>query len=392
MAVDNTIFGLRFGSDESLYPSPATLSEYFERSKTDGRGSQLDDLAVYRESLARLNTFEQHRHQPHSASQQYFHDRMLYGVIGLSQIINPVLKSEVELYKYYAHELITLDFKKPVVFIRAAEEEMGRLNPLKKRDAHKLQRLQELVEARKLAQETLKKRGVTLEKELDSIARYIRSNLVKIGRLCEASIVILMELQMARKMERRLIDEIAFDYQESLKEVLNPDPAGGQTFDIEKDVDTLASEMSVLMREDLYAMAELYEAIYNHTKRIVRELDIRITEMESGSNGNFEENSTLFRRIEQVLVSLASDFNFELIAKNLSCKPAHAKLLIEKRHDMIEYVFDMLGSERRVRTERRADENRRRFYGRVKRPFERRQRTERSGYDRRDSIASGVSP
>jgi hypothetical protein len=392
MALDKTIFGLRFGADESLYPAPTDLKVFLESSYRDGKRGQRDDLTSYRDLLERLNAFERHRHPQRGAAPQNLHERMFYGVIGLSQFVNPVLKSEVELYKYYTHELIMLDFRKPAVFIKAAGEEISSLNPKRMKDAIKLHRLQDMIEERKLALDTLKKRGVTLEKELGSIARYIRSNLMKIGKLCEASIVILMELQMAGKMERRLIDEIVAEFKERSKDVLHLEPVDGQYLDIAQDVDTLAREMSVLIREDLYAMAALYEAIYDQTERIARELDIHIAEMKTRSKKSFEENCTLFRRIEQILVALVSDYNFELKAKSMSCKATLEKILTEKRHEMIEYVFEMLSSERRTRKERRSGENRGRFYDRENRPLERRQKKERIGNDRRDAIASRVSP
>ena len=390
MALDKTIFGLRFGADETLYPAPTDLRVFLESPKRKGvRERHDDDLTMYRELLARVTVFE--RHQQKTASPQNFRERMFYGVIGLSQFVNPVLKREVELYKYYVHGLTMLDFNKPAVFIKAAEEEMSGLNPKRKKDAVKLNRLQGMVEERKRALETLEKRRAALAKELGSIAKYVRSNLVKIGKLCEASIVILMELQMAGKMEDRLINEIKADFKEHLKDVVHQGPVEVKYLEtLKQDVDLLNRGMSVLVREDFYALAGLNEAIYDQTKRTVHELDIRLGEMEIRKNRSFEEDCELFTQVEQVLVSLISGYHFALKAKGMRSETALEKILMEKRHEMIEDVFEMLSSERRVRTERRSDENRRRFNESEDSTLERRQRIDRSGKDRRESVVSGV--
>ena len=390
MALDKTIFGLRFGADETLYPGPTDLRVFLESPKKEGKsGRHDDDLATYRELLARVAAFERHRQE--GASLQNFRERMFYGVISHSQFVNPVLKREVELYKYYVHGFTLLDLKKPTAFIKTAEEEISTLNPKMKKDAVKLHRLEGMVEERKRTLETLEKRRPALAKELGSIARYVRSNLVKMGKLCEASIVILMELQMAGKMGGRLIDEIKSDFEEHLKDVLHQGPVTGQYLEtVKRDVGMLASEMLVLVREDLYALAGLYEAIYDLTKRIVSELDIRIAKIKIRKNRSFEEDSELFTQVEQVLVSLMSGYRFELKARDRRPVTAHGSILIEKRHEMIENVFELLSSERRVRKDRRSDEMRRIFNAPEDKTFERRQRIDRRGKDRREPVASGV--
>jgi len=390
MVLDKTIFGLRFGSDERLYPTPADFRVFLESQKKKGvRGRCDDDLAAYRELLERVTAFE--RHQQKSASLQNFRERMFYGVISLSQFVNPVLKREVELYKYHVHGLTTLEFNKPAAFIKAAKEEMITLNPKRKKDEVKFKRLKGMVEERIRALEILEKRRVALARELGNIARYIRSNLVKIGKVCEASVVILVELQMAGKMEGRLIDEINAEFKEHLRDVMHQGPVAGQYLEtVKHDVDLLTREMSVLVREDLYALAGLYEAIYDQAKRIVLELDIWMEEMEIRRNRSFEEDCKLFIQVGQVLVSLMSGYRFELKAKDIRSVTAHENILMEKRHEMIEEVFELLSRERRVRTDRRSDENRRKFNAPEDKTFERRQRINRRRKDRREPIASGV--
>jgi hypothetical protein len=390
MALNKTIFGLRFGADETLYPAPTDIKVFLESPNKKGeRGRHDDDLAAYRDLLARVTTFE--RQQQRNVSLYNFRERMFNGVLSLSHFINPVLKREVELYKYYVHGFTVLDFKKPAAFIKAADEEMSTLNPKRKQDAGKLHRLEGMVEERRRTLETQEKRRAALARELGSIARYVRSNLLKIGKLCEASIVILMELQMSGKMAGRLIEEIKEDFREHLEDVMHQGPVTGQYLDtVKQDLSMLISEMSVLVREDLFALAGLYEAIYDQTKRIVHELDIRLAGMEIRKKRSFEEDSELFTQVEQVLVSLISGYHFELKARNMRAETAHESILMEKRHEMIEDIFELLSSERRVRTDRRSDDNRRRFNEPEDRSRERRQRIVRSGKDRREPVASGV--
>ena len=390
MALDKTIFGLCFWSDDTLYPTPEELRGFLESPKTKGvRGRHDDDLARYRDLIERVAGFE--RYQQTGASLQNLREQMFCRAISLSQFVNPALKREVELFKYHVHGFTSLDFKKPAVFIKAAAEEMSRLNPKNRKDAVKLNRLRDMVEERKRTLEKLENRRAALAKELGNIARYVRSNLAKIGKLCEASIVILMELQTAGNMEGRLIDEVKADFRERLSDALQQGSV--ERKDVEtapRDVEMLSREMSFLVREDLYALAGLYEAIYNQTQRTVKELNLRMAEMESRKYRSFEENGELFTRVEQVFVSLISDYHFELKAKGVRSVTDHEKILMEKRHEMIEEVFALLGSERRIRTDRRSVETRRKVKELEASTLERRQRIGRRGRDRREPVASGA--
>lgn len=390
MALDKTIFGLCFWSDETLYPAPSELRGFLESPKKKGvRERHDDDLIGYHALLERVAGFD--RLQQKGALPQNFREQMFCRVISLSQVVNPALKREVELFKYHVNGFTLLDFRKPAAFIKAAEEEMSRLKPKRKKDAVKLNRLQDMVEERKRTLDALEKRRAALAKEMGSIARYVRSNLLKIGKLCEASIVILMELQLAGKMEGRLTNEITVEHKERLQDALHQGPFDGDHLEnINPDIDLLAKEMSVLVREDVYALAGLYEAIYDQTKRTARELDPWLAEMESRKNRSFEEECDLFTRVEQVLVSLFSGYRFELNVKGVRSVTAHEKILTEKRHEMIEDIFVLLSSERRVQTDRRSDDVRRRYDEPEGGTLERRQSMDRRGRDRREPVAPGA--
>jgi hypothetical protein len=140
MTTNKSIFGLRFRSQAEIHPSQEELRVFLESVKKKG-GQEIhgNDLAKYRELLKDM--------------QQDIRDKMFYGVLNHSRFVNPALKSAVEQYKYHLHTLINLDLKKPKVFIR---------------------------------------RWAALAEELINIALYVRDNLVKIAKLCEASIVILL--------------------------------------------------------------------------------------------------------------------------------------------------------------------------------------------------------
>jgi hypothetical protein len=313
---------------------------------------------------------------------------MFYGVLRHSCFFDPALKSAVEQYKYHLHELIALDFKKPTAFIKSAEEEIRRLNPKKKDDEVKLIRLRGMVDERKKTLETLKKRRAALTEELGYIARYTRDNLVKINSRCEASIVVLVDLQIARNEENRLIEDIKTRFKEDLKNLLHHGPVTRQHLEaVKKDVAMLSKEISVLLREDVYTLTRLYEAIHDHTKKIARKIDALMAEIERKKNKRFEEDGKLFAQVEQVLVSLMSDHHFELKATEIRTETAHESILFEKRKEMLDHLFELLQKERRSSNNRRAGEDRRRFNDPDYKGTKRRSgKDRRSGKSRRKSL------
>jgi hypothetical protein len=116
MTTDKTIFGLRFRSNERLQPSIDGLRIFLDSPKREGKGKPHgDDLAVYRELLQAVESFEH-------GQQAGFRDRILFTVLGHSHLVKPALKSAVEQYKYHLHNLSELDLKKPSAFIKSAEE------------------------------------------------------------------------------------------------------------------------------------------------------------------------------------------------------------------------------------------------------------------------------
>jgi len=201
-----------------------------------------------------------------------------------------------------------------------------------------------------------------LAEELSNIALYIRDNLVKIEQLCEASIVILVDLQIKRKKEDQLIEEIKTHFKDHLKDSLHQGPITKQYLEtVKKDVGILSKEISATFREDVFALTGLYEAIHDHSKKIVHEIDTLMANFRGGKEKSFEDDRVILEQIEQVLVSLISNFHFELTAAEIRTETAYKDILLEKRKEMLDYVFELLHKERRSRSNRRKGEDRRRF-------------------------------
>ncbi|HTP04543.1 MAG TPA: hypothetical protein VMM54_05270 [Nitrospirota bacterium] len=309
MTINKSIFGLRLQSHPELYPSNEELRAFIVSiKKNGGQEAHGSDLAKYGELLKEVK--------------QDFQGKMFYGVLSHSRFVNPALKSAVEQYKYLLHSLIMLDLKKPKVFIR---------------------------------------RWAALSEELSNIALYIRDNLLKIEKLCEASIVILVDLQIEKKFEGQLIEEIRTHFKEHLKDSLHHGPIADQYLEsVKKDVSILSKEISVILREDVYTLQNMYESIYSHVKKIARQIETLMDKFKSRKGKNFEDDWRLLEQVEQALVSLISEYHFELTATEIHTETAHEDILMEKRKEMLDRLFELLQKERRSRDNRRTGEDRRR--------------------------------
>jgi hypothetical protein len=353
MMRNKPIFGLRFEVSEESSPTPEEISVFLESPKKEGRRELHGlDLARYNELLDDILAFDLHQQQ--KAGPQDLRERMFYEVLSHSCFFNTALKSAVEQYKYYVHELTTLNFRKPMAFIKTAKEEMGRLNPKKRNDAAKLARLQNMVDERERTIEALLRRRASLADELNYLARYIRDNLSEIAKLCGTSISILRDLKTGGQEERRLIDEIKTYFKDQLKYALHQGAITKQDLETaKKDVAALSSEVSAFLREDSDALIHLYEAIRDHIKKNVLEIDALLVKIDGKKNKDFEEFDRLFTLVELVLVSLISDYHFELDVKPSHTETAHEHILLEKRKENLNHIFEVLQKERRSRSPRR---------------------------------------
>lgn len=359
MPIDKTIFSLRFGSNADLQPTLEELEAFLASPKNEGkREPRGNDLASYLEMLKRIEVFERDRRV--DATYQNVREKMFFGSLGLSSFFNPSLKTAVMQYQYHCHALLTLDFSKPTAFIRSAEEEMSRLNPKKKEDGVKLVKLQGMVEERKRTLDVLTKRWGELADELRDIAQYITDNLAKIEKLCEGFIVVLVDFQIARREENRLIEDIKEYFKEQLRDALHSGPVSKEQLEtVKRDVAKLSEEIADLLREDVYALTRLFEAIHDHVKKSRVEID----DLRTGStkNTDYENERKLFAQIERYLVSLVSDFHFELKAIAIRSETAYENILVKKRKEIVDRLFEQLGKERRSRNDRRSGEDRRTF-------------------------------
>ena len=383
MTKDKSIFGLRFGSNEELPPTREELAVFLKSPKEEG-GRELhgNDLATYRELLDAVESFEQHRQQ--YAAPPGFREKMFYGVLGLSHFFSPVLASEVEQFKYHLHALLTLDLRKPAAFIKFAEAEMSRLNPKKKEDAVKLARLHAMVDERKRTLETAVRRRPALVRELGNIALYLRDNLVMIEKRCETSIVVLVDLQISRTKENRMIEDIKTHFKEHLKDSLRRGPVAAQYMEnIKKDVALLSREISSMYRDDIYALTTLFEAVHDHAGNTAREIDILMAKTGREGNKGIEDDQSRFAKIEKVLVSLISEYHFELKPAIIRSETAHEDILLINRKELLDHIFELLKKERRTRLDRRSAEERRKSAGLNPQPERRKVKDRRSGKKRR---------
>jgi len=355
------MYGLRFGANEELVPDPDDLRTFLERTKkADGSGAHGSDLAHYRDLLRDFETFEKQR--LHDVAHHNVREKMLYGVLGHSFFLSKVLLSSVSQYKYHLHTLSSLDFRKPTAFIRSAEEEISKLNPNKKPDAVKLARLQGMIDERTKTLEALQKQWSALIAELSDIALYVRNNIARVEQICEASIVVLVELQVGQKKEHELIEDIKTHFKEHLRDYLHQGSITKEHLETaKKEVATLSQEMSTLFKDDIFALTGLFEAIHDHAKKTVLEIDALMEKIAGRKGVSVEEYREVFTQIEQTLVSLVSDFRFEMKAPRVHTTTAYADILVEKRKEALDYLFELLERERRSEKNRRTDEDRRQF-------------------------------
>ena len=337
MTTDKTIFGLRFRSNERLQPSLEELRSFLESPKKEEKGKlHGDDLAAYRDLLNAVEAFE-HSHQAD------VRDRMLYGVLGHSHLVKPALKLAVEQYKFHINTLSQLDLKKPSAFIKSAEEEIARLNPKKKDEVARKERLLVLVEERKQDLNALKKRWLALAEELGHIVAYVRENLAKIEKLSEESIVILVSDQIGKKKEADLIEDIKTQFKDRLRESLHQGTITKEQLEATKEeVASLLKRTADLMRSDGYTLAQLYEAIHEYSKKMSRALANVMAEVERKKHASYDEDLELFRQAEQLLIALTHDCRFDVQASDIGTETAHEAILIEKRREMLDHLFDLL--------------------------------------------------
>ena len=373
MAIDPSIFGLRFRSNADITPTQAELDQFL--ADTKGPGSPVPrgrDLDCHHALIERVHELEHSRGM--GAAAPDIRDRMFYGVIGLTKFASPGLARAVGQFKYHLAWLATIDLKKPAAFVRAAEREMAGLDPKKKEQAAKRERLRVMVEQRKEAIAVLTRLRAELVKELGNIAQYVRENLVRIERVCEASIVILVEHHVAKSTETKVIAALKDQFKEKLADARHQGTVLKQ--DLEKakrDFDALCGAIAALVRDDVYALASLYEAIHEHVQRHANAIEGLLAGKKAG-----QDDVAMFTEIEGVLDALVRDFRFELQAVAVRGEPAYENILREKRREVLDHLFALLERDRRTLRDRRTQGDKRRYASPIPAASER-----RAGRDRR---------
>lgn len=341
---EGSLFGLRFRSNEDLQPGPEELRTFLESpKKPGGRERHGDALSAYLQLLSRVETFDQGQRQ--GGATQDFRERMLLGVLSHSHLFKPSLKSAVEQYLYHCHQLAIIDLKKPLSFIKSAEEEIGRLNAKKQDDQPKIARLQGMIDQRNKDLEALRKRWRALTKELSDIAVYIRENLAKVQALCESSITVLVSLQLGGEKKGELIEDVKSHFKEQVRDSLQAGPVTKQYLEtLKEDVATLAQRLSQQVLEDIYAVTKIYEDIHDHARKGAGRLLDLLPQINAKRYKDLDEDKRLFGRLEEVLLSLVNDLRLEPEAiAPVAAESGQEKILLEKRREMLDHVFALLG-------------------------------------------------
>jgi GTPase SAR1 family protein len=166
--------------------------------------------------------------------------------------------------------------------------------------------------------------------------------LSRIEKLCEASIVVLVSEQIDRKKEADLIEDIKAQFKERLRESLRQGTITREQLDAAKaEVAALSKQTADLMRSDVYALTGLYEAIHEHAKRIVRELDELVAQI-TAKRTDLDEDKRLFAGLEKVLVSLVTDYRLKLQSVEIRKETEHDAILFENRKEVLDHLFDLL--------------------------------------------------
>ncbi len=385
--MNNSIFGLRFEANVSLQPTQGELLMFLEsKKKEDGLDLHGSVLSTYNEMLQRVLSFRSR--QLLDAPSRDEREKIFYGALSHSCFFNPGLKSAVEQYKYQLHELSMIDFRKHKAFIAAAEQEMSLLGSWKKADAARKAKMQDMVDERKKLLETLTGRRPALVKELGHLALYIRDNLFKIAKRCETSIVVLVESSVARLKEKQLIEDIRIHLKEQLEDDLDDGLVAGQRLEnAQNDFALLTKEIANSFSENIFALTQLYESIYDHTLKTAFEIGTLMGDNRRTKNRSFEEEVELFTRVEKVLDSLVSGKRFELKTTAGKSISIHKDLFMEKSREMLDYLFELMQKDRRSWIRRTREQRRSSDDTQYPNPSRRSGRDRRAGKDRRKALS-----
>ncbi len=326
----------------------------------DGESSPVrpDDLEPYRQLLKDAESF-QTSPQPDPAADD-FQQLLLYHVLDHTQFLNSELLSVVEHYKRNLHILASLDFVGPMTALRSAEKEIDSMSTSGVDHTARLAHLQETVALQKQRLSELKKNWVFLTSELRRLALMLYDHLSAMERTCNASIAILSDCEVAKNRERQKIEDIKKHYRNQLKYNMYSSRITWRDLENAKvEFDLLSREISILGKEEITSLAELYTSFRDRVRTARNEIDALLPEIEGKKNESVKDNKDLFRRLGRTLVSFLSDRRFGLKTPEIREAAADAGIIRAARKELLGYLFDVVRQERRARQERRVLPDRR---------------------------------
>jgi hypothetical protein len=345
MPLDQPLFRFPSHRNEEILPTLEQLHAFLDSPKSAGRmETHRDDLKHYDHLFTAVEDFKQAGKQ--GGREPAFEEMLYYGVLLHARLFTPELRSAVEHFKYYRNALSEIDLKKPTAFIRAAEEEISRLKPGKREDAPKIERLRRMIDERKKELEAQKKRWPALRTELSTIALSIRDEIGSIRKLCESSIATLVDLQVGKKAESQMIEDIKGHFKDQVRDSLQHGPVTKEYLESMKaTVARLSKQISLQLLEDIYIMTGLYEAVHDRAGAFAARLDPLVSQIDSRPQANLDDDKEFFARMEQELVAILSDVRIEFKSPaDVPKDTDHEKILLQKRRDMLGRLFALLKS------------------------------------------------
>jgi hypothetical protein len=355
----SVIFGRREGPDASIRPSEEDLGAFLERMKKQGAlVPHVNAMGKIRLMLIDMEAFETRRKL--EPWQQDHRERMVYGVLRHSRFVCIELLTAVAEFQYHLRTLASLDFASPEEFIANAERTLKKLKRSKIDHVVRMLRLKEMIEERRNLLAGLDVRQRALIDELRHIASYVRENLIRIETLCRKAIVVLVEIGLERTKEGELIEEVRTQFHRELRAASGVRQLVAEDLERAKQIaDRLTRKLSDLVREDVYSLSRLYETVHDLAKNTSGELTELLRELDRVRSGQRREIIETFQRIGQALALLIVGFPDELRPKKVDIGLTRNALLMDKRREMVEYLFEQTGLERRARPDRRSNPDRR---------------------------------
>jgi hypothetical protein len=354
------IFVRRAGPDASMRPSKEELASFLERMKKQGALAPLvTAMGKARMMLIDMAAFEDRRKL--EPWQQDHRERMVYGVLRHSRFVCNELLNAVAEFQYQLRILASLDFAGPEEFIANAEQTLKKLKRSNIDHVVRMVRLKEMIGERRHMLAGLESRQTALISELRHIASYVRENLVLMETLCRKAIVVLVEIGLDRSMENELIEAVRKQFHQELRAASGVRQLTTDDLERAKHIaNRLAQKLSDLVRDDVFSLSQLYETVHDVAKSTAEELTELLREVDRSRIGQERGVVESFQKIGQALVLLVVGFPDELRPKKADIGLTRNALLMDKRREMVEYLFEQTGLERRARSDRRAAPDRRR--------------------------------